>query len=45
MHEKKVHLVLCLKSHDFIGNSLLVMNIFLLNHDLKSIQEKGKAFS
>ena len=34
----------CFKSHDSIINSLLVMNIYLLNHDLNNVRENGTAF-
>ena len=45
MGGRRVGNMVCLKSHDSVVNSLIVMNIFLLNHDYKNIRENGKAFS
>ena len=45
MGRRYVGNMVCFKSHDSIVNSLLVMNIFSLNHDLKNVRENGMAFS
>ena len=44
MGRRHVGNIVCFKSHYYTVFSLLVMNIFVLNHGLDNVQEKGTAF-